>query len=81
MNPFPIRTIDLPNPADVEMRDGMVALVEDMLDLQRQLAGASAVKRAVLEALIERTDRAIDGLVYRLYGLSGDEVGVVEGEW
>lgn len=28
---------------------------------------------------IEAVDRKIDGLVYRLYGLSGVEVGVVEG--
>ena len=50
-----------------------------MLDLHRQLAGVSLVKRGMIEALIERTDRAIDGLVYRLYGLSDDEVAVVEG--
>ena len=30
---------------------------------------------------IEAVDRKIDGLVYRLYGLSEDEVGVVEGGW
>ncbi|MDE2777880.1 MAG: Eco57I restriction-modification methylase domain-containing protein [Chloroflexota bacterium] len=76
---LPIRTIDFDNPADVAMHDDMVALVDEMLGLHRQLAGASAVKRGVLEALIERTDRAIDGLVYELYGLRRDEVGVVGG--
>ena len=39
----------------------------------------SLVKRGVIEALIERTDKKIDALVYRLYGLSEDEVGIVEG--
>ena len=33
----------------------------------------------VLEAL-EKTDRLIDQIVYRLYGLSEEEIGVVEGE-
>jgi len=75
---LPIRAIDFDNPADVEMRDDMVALVDEMLDLHRQLAGASAVKRGVLEALIERADKKIDTLVYELYGLTDDEVRVVE---
>ena len=75
---LPIRAIDFDNPADVAMRDEMVRLVDEMLDLHRQLAGASLVKRGVIEALIERADRRIDGLVYGLYGLSGDEVGLVE---
>ncbi len=43
-------------------------LVERMLDLHKQLAGLSLVKRGV-----------IDALVYRLYGLSEDEVRIVEG--
>ena len=37
------------------------------------------MKRAVLEMRIEAQDRAIDELVYRLYGLSADEVGIVAG--
>ena len=77
--PLPIRTIDFDNPADVTMHDKMVALVERMLELNRQ-AGLTAVQRGLVEQRIEATDREIDELVYRLYGLSGDEVGVVEGE-
>ena len=76
---FPIRKIDFDNPDDVEMHDEMVKLVDEMLDLHRQLAGVSLVKRGVIEALIERTDKKIDALVYRLYGLSEDEVALVEG--
>ncbi len=76
---LPIRAIDFDNPADVAMRDEMVKLVDEMLGLHRQLAGASPVKRGVIEALIERGDRKIDALVYRLYGLSGEEVGLVVG--
>ncbi len=72
---LPIRTIDFDNPADVAMNDRMVKLVDEMLDLHRQLAGVSLVKRGV----VEWTDREIDALVYRLYGLSEDEVAVVGG--
>lgn len=35
--------------------------------------------RKIAERLIERTDREIDELVYRLYGLSEDAVRIVEG--
>ncbi len=76
---LPIRTIDFDNPDDVRMHGDMVKLVDEMLDMHRQLAGASLVKRGVIEALIERTDREIDALVYRLYGLSEGEVAVVGG--
>ena len=76
---LPIRTIDFDNLDDIAMYDEMVKLVDKMLDLHRQLAGLSRVKREVIEAQIESTDREIDVLVYRLYGLSDDEVRVVEG--
>ena len=47
--------------------------------VHRQLTGLSLVKRGVIEALIESTDREIDAQVYRLYGLSEDEIRIVEG--
>lgn len=56
----------------------MVELVDWMLDLRRRLAGLSQIKRDVIEAQIESTDREIDGIVYRLNGLSDKEVKIVE---
>ncbi|MCY4465350.1 MAG: N-6 DNA methylase [Chloroflexi bacterium] len=76
---LPIRTIDFDNPADVQMHAEMVALVESMLNMHRQLPGLNDEARRVVELRIEATDRDIDALVYRLYGLSDDEVGVVGG--
>ena len=61
------------------MHDEMVKLVDEMLGLHKQLAGVSLVKRGVIEALIERTDKQIDALVYRLYGLTPAEIAIVEG--
>jgi hypothetical protein len=77
--PLPIRTIDFDNSDDVQMHDEMVKLVDDMLELHRQLQGSVLIRREVLEMQIESTDREIDELVYRLYGLSEDEVRVVQG--
>ena len=57
----------------------MVALVERMLDLQTQLAGAAMPHdRERLRRQIEATDREIDDLVYELYGLTGEEIRLVE---
>ena len=74
-----IRTIDFTSPADVARHDRMVSLVERMLDLHKKLAveGAPHVK-TVLQRQIEATDRQIDALVYELYGLTEEEVKIVE---
>ena len=61
-------------------RDRMVALVAKMLDLNRRIAAAKAPhEKEVLAGMIDATDRQIDRLVYELYGLTEDEVAVVEG--
>ena len=74
-----IRPIDFTFLADLARHDRMVALVECMLDLHKKLAseGAPHVKN-VLQRQIEATDREIDRLVYELYGLSDDEIAIVE---
>lgn len=77
---FPIRTIDFSKPADVTCHDQMVVFVEKMLDLNKRLAVAKAPhEKEVLAGMIDATDRQIDRLVYELYGLTEDEVAVVEG--
>jgi len=77
---IPIRPIDPANPADVARHDRTVALVEKMLDLNRRLAAAKAPhEREVLAGMIDATDRQIDTLVYELYGLTEEEIAVVEG--
>nr|MBA2616981.1 restriction endonuclease subunit M [Rubrobacter sp.] len=80
LNPFPIRTIDFPDPDDVARHDRMVELVERMLSLHERLAGARIGReRTVIGHQIEATDRQIDRLVYELYGLTDEEIGLVEG--
>ena len=55
-------------------------LVEQMLALhQRRAAARTPHEQSVLAAQIAATDRQIDRLVYALYGLSEEEVRIVEG--
>ena len=62
----------------VAENDEMTALVNEMFDLHRQLAGLSGIKRQLVEALIATADKKIDELVYRLYGLSEEEIALIE---
>ena len=64
---------------DTALHDQMVALVERMLDLHKQLPAASGEAKRVLGAQIEATDSEIDALVYELYGLTAEEIAIVEG--
>ncbi len=57
----------------------MVALVERMLDLHKQLSAATLpYDRERLRRQIEATDREIDDLVYELYDLTDEEIKLVE---
>ncbi|MCX6846209.1 MAG: N-6 DNA methylase [Verrucomicrobia bacterium] len=77
---LPIRPIDYTNPTDVEKHDRMVSLVDRMLDLvPKRRAEANPQAAAQLDAQIAATDRQIDRLVYDLYGLTDDEIALVEG--
>jgi len=75
---LPIRTINFADPAEVKLHDEMVALVERMLALHEQTP-KSAREKEMHQRQIEMTDEAIDRLVYRLYGLTEEEIGIVEG--
>ena len=50
-----------------------------MLDLNRRPGGPAGREQEELGRRIERTDRQIDAPVYELYGLTEEEIGVVEG--
>jgi len=51
-----------------------------MLDLHRRAAAeANPQMKTMLQRQIDATDGQIDRLVYGLYGLTGEEIGVVEG--
>jgi len=67
---------------DVARHDRMVTLVEQMLarSVHKRLAAASASDRELYQRQIDATDREIDKLVAsrELYGLTEEEIGVVE---
>jgi hypothetical protein len=78
---FPIRPINFTDPADKARHDKIVGLVESMLALHKHKAAAKTqAEQDLYQRQIEATDRAIDGLVYELSGLTAEEIAVVEGK-
>jgi hypothetical protein len=78
---IPIRTINFSDPADKARHDRMVDLVTKILDLNKKLQDAKIEHdKELLKRQIEATDAAIDVLVYELYGLTEEEIGIVEGK-
>ena len=63
---LPIRTINFSDPADMARHTRMVALVERMLGLQRELAAAQTPsEKTRLQRQVEATDSQIDTLGMR----------------
>jgi len=78
---IPIRPINFTDAVDKARHDKMVSHVERMLELNKQSAAArSSQDKERVKREIESTDGAIDRLVYELYGLTEDEVKIVEGQ-
>jgi len=76
---LPYRPIDFADPADVEKHNQMVTLVDLMLSLHEQRAAErnpNTIRH--LDEDITSTGRRIDQLVYKLYGLSAEEIKLVE---
>jgi len=75
----PIRALDFSDRREKGLHDRMLQLVERILTLQQRRARARlAAEQRVIQREIDATDRQIDELVYELYGLTDDEIAIVE---
>jgi hypothetical protein len=73
------KLLTLPIP-DMTACERLPGLADRMFDLNKHLAAAkSAAQREIVERQVDATEREIDRLVYDLYGLTRDEVALVEG--
>lgn len=76
---LPIPPIDLSNPSDKLLHDNINKIVSLMLDLHNKLLLACTEhEKTIIQRQIDATDREIDRLVYELYGLTEDEIKIVE---
>ncbi|MDH4244068.1 MAG: N-6 DNA methylase [Nitrospira sp.] len=79
IEPIPIRPIDFTNFKDKSFHDQIVFLVERMCDSQgRALTAKTTADKDRLQRQIDATDQEIDRLVYDLYGMTEEEIQIVE---
>ena len=77
---LPIRVIDFSNRSDKAFHDQIVTLVEQLLAFNGKLSAARTPQEKIsLERQITAADAQIDRLVYDLYGLTGEEIKIIEG--
>lgn len=76
---LPIRTLDLSNAKEKAQHDRMVTLVERMLKLHKDLENAKTPDaKTQFQRTIDATDKEINALVYDLYGLTKEEINIIE---
>ncbi len=78
---LPIKLLDLSKPEDKAWHDELSVLAKKMLRLNRELHSASenTDKWHELKREIEKRDGLIDERVYTIYGLTEEEIAIVEG--
>ena len=81
---IPIPKLDLKNKREKAKHDELVNLADKMLILNKEIQKFDPIlyKEEYEEKKkeIEKTDQEIDRLVYKLYGLTAEEIKIVEGE-
>jgi len=76
---LPIVPVNLSNPIEEDHHKRIVKLVDSMIALHKQLSEAkSSAQKEIIQRQINATDAEIDRLVYELYGLTDDEIKIVE---
>jgi adenine-specific DNA-methyltransferase len=77
---LPIIRLDFKKAADKSRHDKLVILVDKLLGLMPKLRAATAdSEKSVLQNAVTAADQQIGALVYELYGLTPEEIKLVEG--
>jgi hypothetical protein len=76
---FPIPIIDVDSASEKANHDKIVELVDMMLELLKKYHSAKiATEKNLFKKQIDIVDKQIDQLVYELYGLTDEEIKIVE---
>jgi type I restriction-modification system DNA methylase subunit len=79
LSQLPIRTINFSDRADKARHDRTVQLVEQILTAKKQLAESRSDRDKIYyENKCAVLDRQVDQLVYELYGLTSEEIRLIE---
>ena len=80
LSQLPFRLLDLSDPTDNKRHRQIVTKVEAMLEVKKQLASAKTDKdKTYYGNKFTSLDRQVDSIIYDLYGLTEDEIKLIEG--
>jgi len=79
MRRFPVRKINFSKSSEKKLHDNIVALVDVMMNLNKKIQSAKGSAKDQIQREIEKTDREIDSIVYKLYGIAEEERKIIEG--
>jgi hypothetical protein len=77
---LPMRTISFSNENERRQHNDLVALVDVILDLNKKVQSVKGSEWNQIQRQIGKTDREIDEMVYKLYGITKMERKIIEGE-
>ena len=79
---IPIYEIDFSNKVEKQKYDNLAELAEKIINLYKELriVSENSDKWNSIKEEIEKTDKLIDQKIYELYGLSEEEIKIVEGK-
>ncbi len=76
---FPIPNLDLSKSSDKKKHDELVSLVDNMLETQKKLQSSKTeADKKLYQKKANAIDKKIDSIVYELYGLTDEEIKIVE---
>jgi type I restriction-modification system DNA methylase subunit len=79
INKTPIRVIDFSNPIDSKIHGKITDLSKTMLQIHKDLESVKTpTSKQSIQRQIDAIDKQIDRLVYELYGLTEEEIKIVE---
>jgi len=71
--------LELPIVINNKLEESVIRLVENIISLNKKLQGTSNKDdREKIEREIKKVDNEIDSLVYKIYGLTEEEIKIVE---
>jgi adenine-specific DNA-methyltransferase len=80
LNPFCFPEINLKDTKQKQIHDNLVALVDVMLDLNKKIQTAKGSAKDQIQRQIEKADKEIDLIVYKLYQITEEERKIIEAE-
>ena len=76
---IPMPSVDLTKKSDKEVHDKLVKLVDSIIAINKKWVGENNPNtKEILERQVRALDGEIDRLVYGLYGLSDNEIRIIE---